>query len=71
MSQRGLCFTLSTIGGHWRATYICTLAPILRIDVGTCGKRRRIREETTQARADGGLGQGVASGENLDERICR
>lgn len=54
---------------NWRATYVSTLAPILRIDLGAWGKSKRTSEEASQAREDGDLGQGVASGENLEDRI--
>lgn len=61
--------TLSKIGSHRRAAYVYILVPMFRIDLGAQGKSRRTSKETTQAREDGGLGQGMTSGENLDDRI--
>lgn len=46
--REDFAFTLNKIRSHWRATYVSSLAPMLRIDVGAWGKSRRTSEETTQ-----------------------
>lgn len=36
--REDFAFRLSKIGSHWRATYVSTLAPMLRIDLWAGGK---------------------------------